>query len=397
MNIGEKLEGFKTYQEYANETLKIWYDIKEYILPYQKNATDEEKVRSARYLEEGKKITAGFNAKLNETQLLYNKLIDVFKGTKAEWLYIVLGVNTFTSYNETIEKDVLSMGCTLTEQQITALIASRKNVFETIVKSGYTSITHFLEVCIWNSKLETRSYKSAVASGYKKTINEWVIETAGIALDTTSDAYALFAEKGFTGTVNEFKEYLKNYQDGDCIQVIMADYDTFTMTVVEAARALYNDSGSDTRKDCYKEVSTYDIELAAEYEEIIDYNSKLMEILEDMNLPEWKSYFANTLLGFKKVLENESYEFWFNVGLTSFKLVEKSTKTEWYSNPQTDDENASKSTIQSQKSILMYPSQNLHPKWYFGSYEYSVSLLIWVMTIRPGFQSIYDEDNQEFK
>lgn len=392
----EKLEGFKTYQEYANETLKYDMTSKEYILPYQKNATDEEKVRSARYLEEGKKITAGFNAKLNETQLLYNKLIDVFKGTKAEWLYIVLGVNTFTSYSETIEKDVLSMGCTLTEQQITALIASRKNVFETIVKSGYTgSITHFLEVCIGNSKLETSSYKSAVASGYKKTINEWVLETAGIALETTSDAYALFTEKGFTGTVNEFKEYLKNYQDGDCIQVIMTDYDTFTMTVVEAARALYNDSGSDTRKDCYKEVSTYDIELAAEYEEIIDYNSKLMEILEDMNLPEWKSYFANTLLGFKKVLENESYEFWFNVGLTSFKLVEKSTKTEWYSNPQTDDENASKSTIQSQKSILNVSFSKLASKsGTYGSYEYSVSRVNMSNDpLDPDFKVFIDEDN----
>lgn len=107
-----------------------------------------------------------------------------------------------------------------------------------------------------------------------------------------------------------------------------------------------------------------------ELQSIIDeaklYESKLLR---------WKDYKTEVALGYKLVAKEGDYEFWLHMGLTTFKVVDKSDPSnivEWHSNPQTYD--VGKET--SQKDILkIWYSKTGSNKVSLGTYEYSTSTI----------------------
>lgn len=84
-----------------------------------------------------------------------------------------------------------------------------------------------------------------------------------------------------------------------------------------------------------------------------------------LELKSWKDYITSEALGYKLMASEGDYEFWLNVGLTTFKVVDKSDPSnivEWYSNKE-----GSYDILK-----LYYSKTGKNPVGY-GTYEYSTS------------------------
>ncbi|OQB66257.1 MAG: hypothetical protein BWX94_00126 [Tenericutes bacterium ADurb.Bin140] len=112
----------------------------------------------------------------------------------------------------------------------------------------------------------------------------------------------------------------------------------------------------------------------SEYDRFNQYTMDLFALV----LPKRDVYRKNQMLAsftFEKMFENADYAFYFNKRNTMFKLVEKATGVEWYSNPQVpDDFNDTPVNSEIQKSTinLYYIGSKGSTKLY-NSYTYSVS------------------------
>ena len=116
-----------------------------------------------------------------------------------------------------------------------------------------------------------------------------------------------------------------------------------------------------------------------ELEKIVDESEEL-----DGNLLQWNDYITKEALGFKLVSTAGDYEFWLNMGLTTFKVVDKSDPSnivEWYSNPTTYD--AGKESAQKDVLKLYYGKTGSTPIG-LGTYEYSTST-----TFRGSTKDVY--------
>ena len=96
------------------------------------------------------------------------------------------------------------------------------------------------------------------------------------------------------------------------------------------------------------------------------------------SLEEYTAIYIEEALGFgeKPLMETGSYEFWFNTKWTTFKVVEKKTGNEWYSNPvDKNDENAiNANTLRQQQSLINISFAGLlgaTSEW--DSFNYSIS------------------------
>lgn len=111
--------------------------------------------------------------------------------------------------------------------------------------------------------------------------------------------------------------------------------------------------------------TTKDEERKLELEKIIDESN-----LHSATLLDWNKYKDNEALTYQKVAENDGYEFWLHMGLTTFKVYDKVNDTYWYSNPETYDtgkEDAQKDVLKIWYSKTGSNSVN------FGTYNYSTS------------------------
>ena len=80
--------------------------------------------------------------------------------------------------------------------------------------------------------------------------------------------------------------------------------------------------------------------------------------------------YVETKLGYseKPLMENASYEFYFDKKWTTFKIVEKATGNEWYSNPQDE-----KATAQQKSPLNIYYAGALGGTVMWDTYTYSIS------------------------
>lgn len=378
------LLGFKSYQDYVNPLISQDMMKKAtYVLPYEEGATDEEKVRSARYFEEGRAIVVPYREKLQEATDVYNSQVSLM-----QMIYRAFNNDNarkkaaITNLAEEIQKN----GCTMSLDEINNLIDSRTNVYQTLMDHGFKDAQNLEFGLLLNLLYRTESdpanpYSKAKQAGYSADFETWVADTAGLSDGEEMDAYSYFVEHGLylkKSSPENFAKSLKNsYSKGEIGYEI---YDTYAMDLneYEFAKALYLDKGSDTASSIYDIMnannSMYDAELVQSSKEAMDYNTQLISIFEDSNLLPWDDYFADVLLGFRKVMENNQFEFWLNIGLTSFKLVEKATGNEWYSNPQEDNTQTNPSIVTAQKAILNVSFSKLASKsGTYSNYEYSVS------------------------
>lgn len=93
----------------------------------------------------------------------------------------------------------------------------------------------------------------------------------------------------------------------------------------------------------------------------------------EVNLLKWSDYITQEALGYKLVATSGDYEFWLNMGLTTFKVVDKSNPAnivEWHSNPTTYD--AGKESTQKDVLRLYYGKTGSTPIG-LGTYDYSTS------------------------
>lgn len=97
-------------------------------------------------------------------------------------------------------------------------------------------------------------------------------------------------------------------------------------------------------------------------------------------LPKEEDYikqYVEEALGFgdTPLMQNGSYEFYFNKKWTTFKIVEKKTGNVWYSNPQEEEKFSSNSSIlNQQKSLLnVYYASSLGGTTLWDSYTYAIS------------------------
>ena len=140
---------------------------------------------------------------------------------------------------------------------------------------------------------------------------------------------------------------------------------------------------------------TTDEKRKAELELIIDEANEVKS-----NLLQWKDYVESEALGYKLLAKEGDYEFWLHMGLTTFKVVDKSDPSnivEWYSNPQSYD-TGKEST---QKDLLkLWFSKTGGNKTSFGTYEYSTSKIFKGNTkdVNPNFAvKHYTQKNEEGK
>lgn len=96
------------------------------------------------------------------------------------------------------------------------------------------------------------------------------------------------------------------------------------------------------------------------------------------SLEEYTAIYVEEALGFgsEPLMETGSYEFWFNKKWTTFKVVEKRTGNEWYSNPEAgeDDKAINANTLRQQQSLINISYAGLlgaTSEW--DSYNYSIA------------------------
>lgn len=225
-----------------------------------------------------------------------------------------------------------------------------------------------------------------------KTVQEWIKERLGddeasySSVDTTfTKLYDFAVENGYSDAEDDFKEAVK-YSENVFLSLenrgFYGEYDEFEKVLT-----------LDT--DFYNYLCEFDTDA---YNAAVSKRDTLKVIVDEItvqeaNLPDWKTYRANNLLGYggiatdypnKPVLthvnpnNNHRYELWFNYYLTTFKMVEYDEANnfiqEWHSNVQEEDPRAQSDTVTRENTILTVSYSVLKGQTgTYSSYEYSVS------------------------
>ncbi len=222
---------------------------------------------------------------------------------------------------------------------------------------------------------DTNQYESAPDTASSVNVS------SQINLNQTAYEYA--TANGYEGTLEDLVKILKLEEKYESAMNKAGFYGEILEFVYFLAQdnAIYN-------QVCVITSEYYD--LVNEQAVYLIYYERIQERLDEAY--KWEDYYQNVLLGFgglataypnKPVLSVDKanggkLEFWFNVYLTTFKLVEKDAAGDvvqtWLSNPETLDTNATYAIQQSQKAILNLSYSVLKGQTdIYSTYEYSVS------------------------
>lgn len=385
-----KLEGFSSYADLkANESK---YDLASpnYESPFYDKDGNElsplEKINAARYDEELTYVVRSFRDEITRLRIEKNNYTDVFKGSKTDWMFEVIGCDYLYGNAKSLYDALSNNGYKGSNEELTNMILNYQttNIYKQIVARGYTGyFSTFVNALASASGLGSESmYDVSVENGYIPTSTddetsrkEWIIDVAGFkkyTTDSTFSAYKYVVNNGYKGTKDNWLALVRN-RDGSMFYTISQDlgYSDMLNGLVNDYNffmAIYNDNGIyGSLKSVFldaKEPNT---------EKINEIEDKLIELQDLINIASERK--LGTLNDYKNryqlLAENENYAFYMNLVLTTFKVVDKRTNYEWYSNPTTIDNPSLKS---SQSTIIsVYYGETGGALNEFSNYTYSTS------------------------
>ena len=390
----DMLEGFQRYDELKAEDEKNNINSSEYILPYDVNATIAQKISSTRYVEEYEFLVKPIQDRYTVVQKEIAELDNLTKASKADWLIRILGISLakeletvyeLVSADPDPETDGDEYVGTDTEFYSLLNNYQTRSLYQAVVACGYTGSLKNLVSCVANGSDSDALYNEAVSAGFKGSFNEWVVEVTGFNNYNVDDDYSAYSHvklNGYNGTIEEWYQILEKTGEIDSslaeqgyyvyIGNITTDYDLYM--------SIYNDNGKVDPTDPTKWIvrPAYDL---ANVKDETTYNALVNECvyLESVinhaeehkaakNLKKWNEYFQRFQL--IEELSNDKFDFYFSFGLTTFKLVDKASGYEWYSNP----ENVAPNLKKEQNTVLnvIYGTPT-GAEVLYSNYEYAVS------------------------
>lgn len=366
-----ELDGFLTYEQLRQNEEKYNINSPAYETPYDINDTVIQRINKARYVEELALLTQPISEQILDLNSKITALNRVYSGSKEEWIFEVLATNFLNPTVKSGYDSCQNAGYTGTKDEWTSLLVNEpKSAFVKMRASGYSgTYQSWIEYLIMdNNQGATSAYAAACNSEtnpYEGTFNEWLLHVSGVDTFTPQSAYNYALSRGYQGSVDTWLVSLAK-REGEFFYEIQNDGYEPTNDY-EIIMAIYNDLGNNKVLPAYEAAKTVNTEMI---EELVNERGQLESFINDANarnLPRWSEYFSR----YQYMFENDGYELWFNYAITSFKVVEKATGNEWYSNPTTVDSTSLRSP---QSTILtIYYGSTAGALNGLSTYDYSVS------------------------
>lgn len=331
----DELEGFKSYTELKKGEERYDYNSPEYENPYDEDDTLLQKITKARYTEELNLLVDSMNNRLTAIKNELKKLNRIDETlTKEDWLFELLGIQdikeTDTLYTKIADPSLEYKG---SQEDFTKIIENFEttNIYKQLLANGYKGKLLYVMSALYQAADSDELFEKFNVTNKYNNKKEWVIDLCGFntyAVDDNFSAYDFVVNNGYTGTFIEWCEALipsgnPPYDDMSNSYKLENDYDLYM--------AIYNDCGKADvlNSSAYEIAKTKDANKINELENEQSELNELVDAAKARTLPTLAEYF-NRL---QKVMENDNYEFWLSYGLTTFKVVDKRTGYEWYSNP----------------------------------------------------------------
>ena len=339
----DELDGFMSYEELKKGEARYDYNSPEYESPYDDDDTILEKINKSRYSEELNLLVDSLNKR---TTTIKNELATLNKVetnlSKEDWLFRLLMISEIKE-NETLYTKIADPNFEYNGSQddFTKVLENYKtsNVYKQLVANGYKGKLINVMSAMLTSSDSDELYEAANVSNKYENKKQWVIDVCGFNTYSVSNdfsAYDFAVLNGYTGTFTDWCDAINIYTISDypyeTIQnkgykveygYLANDYDLYM--------AIYNDCGKKgvANSSAYELATKLDTNKINKLENEQAEINELINVANSITLPTLSEYF-NRL---QKIVENDNYEFWLSYGLTTFKVVDKRTGYEWYSNP----------------------------------------------------------------
>lgn len=339
----DELDGFMSYEELKKGEARYDYNSPEYESPYDDDDTILEKINKSRYSEELNLLVDSLNKR---TTTIKNELATLNKVetnlSKEDWLFRLLMISEIRE-NETLYTKIADPNFEYNGSQddFTKVLENYKtsNVYKQLVANGYKGKLINVMSAMLTSSDSDELYEAANVSNKYENKKQWVIDVCGFNTYSVSNdfsAYDFAVLNGYTGTFTDWCDAINIYTISDypyeTIQnkgykveygYLANDYDLYM--------AIYNDCGKKgvANSSAYELATKLDTNKINKLENEQAEINELINVANSITLPTLSEYF-NRL---QKIVENDNYEFWLSYGLTTFKVVDKRTGYEWYSNP----------------------------------------------------------------
>ena len=421
-----KLDNFKTYGELLADENKYNILSSEYVSPfYHEDGTPMtlyEKIHAVRYTEEMDYVIKSISDRVSAINIELNALTNTYAKSKNDWIIEMMGLS-YVYKEATSSFDALTQnGYNGTKDEFEDLVLnySTNNIYKQIFASGYSgSFASFVQILINASGTGSDSlYELAVSNGYvpldanNQTVSrkQWIIDVAGFnnyQVSSNFSAYDFVVNNGYRGSVSEWNALMIS-PDGEAYYTVQGDgfidYIAYLETDYNFFMALYNDNGKIKNgavviDSAYAIATTIDEEairvLENEKEELQDLILESENVIEEKNLGNWSDYFSRYQLIMESEPDNpnEGYQFYMNMALTTFKVVDKSTGYEWYSNPEKVDNpdlKASQSTV-----ISVFYGETGGALNEFSNYNFSTSTTENNSAVTPNYAVKIDKENNK--
>ncbi len=340
----DELDGFMSYDELKKGEARFDYTSSEYESPYDEDDTTLEKINKSRYSEELNLIIDSLNKRLTTIKNELYTLNRVNENlSKEDWIFQLLMIVDVKEneqlYTKIADPNLEYKG---SEEDFTKVLANYEtsNVYKQLVANGYKGKLINVMSAMLTASDSDELFAAANVNNKYENKKQWVIDVCGFnsyAVASDFSAYDFAVLNGYTGTFTDWCDTLNIYTISDypyeTIQskgykveygYLANDYDLYM--------AIYNDCG----KKGVANSSAYELAIIKDANKINALEEEQAEINElidaanSVTLPTLAEYF-NRL---QKVAENDNFEFWLSYGLTTFKVVDKRTGYEWYSNPE---------------------------------------------------------------
>ncbi len=455
---GESPEGFELAEDLRKDIVKWDQNDKTgaYILPWnvtdpsvkKEDLTDEQIVESGRYDEEITKITTDIRKKFEELDLEFNKWTFIIEWDKTksveEWISerLEYDKDEYLEYHPVVIaiQNALENSNFGTSVKLPSFVeltdGSKVNIKWTNSSVDEATLNESTNELIGNFNVETEPKESLT-----KTVTlKFEVEVDGVVLN-------LQCRVKLNGVLNETKDQYISKTDAvydvvvEQVNVDLSAYEflqanTFRGTLEQLINILQiekkyesalNNLGyyEDIEQFLYymsKDNTLYQqiCVIGSDYYELADEHAiyevlyaRIQERLEESYA--WQDYYKIVLLGYgglataypnqpAMTVDKENgnkLEFWFNVYLTSFKIIEKDKNNNviqtWNSNPETTDTGATLAIQDSQKGILNLSYSVLKGQTdTYSTYEYAVSETnIYGDKLTPNYSVKYDVENNK--
>lgn len=388
------LEGFERYDELIAKEEKNNINSNQYELPYKETDTLAQKISATRYTEELDFLVKSIQDRYSAIEKEIETLKKVTTSDKAKWIFNLLGISESKNLETIYElvssdpnPDVDGDEYIGTDTEFYTLLSNYKNrsLYHALVACGYSENLSTLINSVASGSDSTTLYNQAVDGGFDGSFEAWVVEVCGFNdYDVTEDysVYNHLVLNGFTGTIDQWYAILG--KPGEIfVEVSNIGYETYVGSLIsdyDLYMSIYNDCGKADKLNPGEWIvrPAYDVsnkidqnkiqKLEREALQLYDLINYAKEHSETNKLTKWSEYFNRYQL--VEELCNDNFDFYFSYGLTTFKLVDKNSGYEWFSNP---EEVNSALQIEQKTIISAIYTSSTGSEVGFSNYEYSVS------------------------